>query len=143
MRTRRTLRLWLLTAALVAATLAAAPIARAANGQYEVANCKSDLLNFSTDALTPHATFGMRWRSACNTAGAGRRGLVLSNIPRAGKVKYGSYSAMVMLAPPGTQFESIIYGGFQHRPDCRYAVDVWAQIREGRRVEAQDREECR
>ena len=54
MRTRRTLRLWLLTAVLVAWTLAAAPTARAATGEYYVANCKSDLLNFSTSALTPH-----------------------------------------------------------------------------------------
>jgi hypothetical protein len=128
MRTRRTLRLWLLTAALVAASLTAVPAARAATGEYYVANCKSDLLNFSTSALTPHTTFGMRWRSACNPAGQGRRGLVLSNVPKAGKVKYGSYSAMVMLAPPGTQFESIDYGGFPHRPNCRYAVDVWAQV---------------
>jgi hypothetical protein len=128
MRTRRTLRLWLLTAALVCSALAAAPAARAANGQYEVATCKSDLINFSTDALTPKTTFGMRWRSACNSKGQGRRALVLSNVPKAGKVKYGSYSAVVMVAPSGTQFQSIEYGGFPHRANCRYAVDVWAQV---------------
>src|SRR4051812_42351183 len=100
MRTRRTPRLWLLTAALVATTLATAPPARGANGQFEVANCKSDLVNFNADALVPHASLGMRWRKACNPVGTGRRGYVLSNTIKNGKVPYGSYSAMVMDAPP-------------------------------------------
>src|ERR1700750_526116 len=104
MRTRRNPRLWLLlAAALAAATLALAPAAHAANGEFEVANCKSDLLNFNTSALVPHASLGMRWRSACNNVGTGRRGFVLSNKIANGKVPYASYSAMVMDAPPGTQ----------------------------------------
>ena len=65
MRTRRNPRLWLLTAALVATILATAPRASAANGQFLVANCQSDGVNFNTSALVPHATVGMKWRKAC------------------------------------------------------------------------------
>src|ERR1700750_3420956 len=112
MRTRRNPRLWLLlAAALAAATLALAPAALAANGQFEVANCKSDLLNFNTSALVPHVTRGMRWRQACNPAGPGRRGYVLSNVIKDGKVPYASVSAMVVDAPPGTQFQKLTWGG--------------------------------
>src|SRR4051795_2013048 len=118
LRTRRNPRLLLLlAAALVTTTLARPPAAHAANGQFEVANCQSDRVSFSTSALVPYASVGMRWRQACNTAGPGRRGYILSNKIRNGKVPYASYSAMVMDAPPGTQFQKLTWGGFSFRSD--------------------------
>src|SRR3954453_4864773 len=102
MRTRRTLRLWLFVAALVAAALAATPVARAANGQFEIATCQSDKLNFSTGSFHPPlATLGMRVRLACSTEGHGKRGLILSNVPHVGKVPFNSTAAVMMDAPPG------------------------------------------
>ena len=56
----------------------------ASAGEFQMANCQSDSLNFSTRAFGDFATRGMQIKRACNPEGPGLRGLITSNVVRAG-----------------------------------------------------------
>jgi hypothetical protein len=125
MRSRRTLRHLLVAITCAAGLCAGAPPAQAANGEFLVANCKSDRLTFSTDAFDQVATRGMKIRRACNPQGHGARALEVANVVRNGRVKDGAVAAVTMTAPPGTQFKTFIWGGSARRHDCGYQVQIY------------------
>ncbi len=98
----------------------------AAASEYSINACLADPGNFSTQAFSDFATRGMMWKRACDPLGPGLRGLVTSNVPRAGRVERGSRSGFVMNAPPGTRFARLTWSGQARRRDCRYALQLWA-----------------
>jgi hypothetical protein len=69
-----------------------------AASEYPINACQADRTNFSTQAFDDFATRGMMWKRACDPEGPGLRGLVTSNVPRAGRVPRGSRSYFVMTA---------------------------------------------
>ena len=81
--------------------------ASSAASEYSINACLADPGNFSTQAFSDFATRGMMWKRACDPLGPGLRGLVTSNVPRAGRVARGSRSGFVMTAPPGTRFSRL------------------------------------
>ena len=83
----------------------------AAAGEFQVASCQSDSLNFSTRAFGDFATRGMQIKRACNPEGPGLRGLITSNVVRAGRVPRGAQSLVTISAPPGTHFTIVSVGG--------------------------------
>ncbi|HKH16611.1 MAG TPA: hypothetical protein VKA57_03720, partial [Solirubrobacteraceae bacterium] len=100
--------------------------ADAVAGEYAVANCQADPLNFSTQAFDNFATRGMKIRRACNPEGPGLRGLITSNVVRAGRVARGAVALATITAPPGTRFTRFRWAGTARRRDCRYALQLWA-----------------
>jgi hypothetical protein len=98
----------------------------AAASEYPINACQADRTNFSTQAFDDFATRGMMWKRACDPEGPGLRGLVTSNVPRAGRVPRGSRSYFVMTAPEGTRFTRFTWSGQARRRDCRYALQLWA-----------------
>ena len=127
-----------LTARLIRATVLAAfggvllslPGSAAAS-EYPINACQADRANFSTQAFDDFATRGMMWKRACDPEGPGLRGLVTSNVPRAGRVPRGSRSYFVMTAPEGTRFARFTWSGQARRRDCRYALQLWASRPDG------------
>lgn len=59
---------------------------QASAGQFEVASCQADQLNFSTTAFNDFATRGMGVKRACNPEGSGLRGLITKNVVQRGRV---------------------------------------------------------
>ncbi len=98
----------------------------AAAGEYAVANCQADPLNFSTRAFEDFATRGMKIRRACDPEGPGMRGLITANVARGGQVPRGSVAWATMTAPVGTRFKWFRWAGTARRDDCRYALQIWA-----------------
>ena len=127
-----------LTARLIRATVLAAfggvllslPGSAAAS-EYPINACQADRANYSTQAFDDFATRGMMWKRACDPEGPGLRGLVTSNVPRAGRVPRGSRSYFVMTAPEGTRFARFTWSGQARRRDCRYALQLWASRPDG------------
>jgi hypothetical protein len=120
-------------AALLAAlgvVLAGLPSAAAAS-EFPINACQADRANYSTQAFDDFATRGMMWKRACDPEGPGLRGLVTSNVPRAGRVPRGSRSYFVMNAPAGTRFARFTWSGQARRRDCRYALQLWASRPDG------------
>ena len=107
---------------LLLATLAG----RAAAGEFSVAACQADRLNFSTSAFEDFATRGMSIRRACNPEGPGLRGLVTANLIRRTPVRRGAVSMVAINAPHGTRFTSFRWAGTARRRDCRYALQLYA-----------------
>ena len=103
----------------------------AAASEYAINACQADRTNFSTQAFDDFATRGMMWKRACDPEGPGLRGLVTSNVPRAGRVARGSRSYFVMNAPAGTRFARFTWSGQARRRDCRYALQLWASRPDG------------
>jgi hypothetical protein len=95
-------------------------------GEYAVANCQADPLNFSTQAFDNFATRGMKIRRACNPEGPGLRGLITSNVVRDGRVQRGAVALVTITAPSGTRFTRFRWAGTARRRDCRYALQLWA-----------------
>ncbi len=95
-------------------------------GQFTVASCQADRLNFSTSAFDDFATRGMTIRRACNPVGAGIRGLVTANSTRRGTVRRGSVAMVTISAPAGTRFTTFRWAGSARRRDCRYALQLYA-----------------
>src|SRR5829696_4630791 len=108
---------------LVAALLPAGATA----GQFTVASCQADRVNFSTTAFTDFATRGMTIRRACNPEGPGIRGLVTANATRGRTVPRGSVAMVAISAPTGTRFTSFRWAGSARRTDCRYALQLYAE----------------
>ena len=109
----------------------AAPNASA--GVFDVANCKSDKLNYSTRAFTQFATKRMLIKRACSPKGSGARGLITANVVRNGRVPRGSVAVLAFTAPPGTVITGIHWGGKVRRRDCRYAMQIYAET-PGKRI---------
>ncbi len=103
----------------------------AAASEYAINACQADRTSFSTQAFDDFATRGMMWKRACDPEGPGLRGLVTSNVPRAGRVPRGSRSYFVMKAPDGTRFARFTWSGQARRRDCRYALQLWASRPDG------------
>src|SRR4051812_3953150 len=107
--------------------LAALLPAGATAGQFTVASCQADRVNFSTTAFTDFATRGMTIRRACNPEGPGIRGLVTANATRRGTVPRGSVAMVAISAPGGTRFTTLRWAGSARRRDCRYALQLYAE----------------
>lgn len=116
----------LLIAALAVLALAAPSIAGA--NEYTVASCQADSAAFSTVAFTDFATRGMNIRRACDPEGPGVRGLVTANTLRAAAVPRGSVAMAAITAPAGTSFKTFRWAGSMRRSDCRYALQIYAEV---------------
>src|SRR3954468_22415027 len=95
-------------------------------GEFHVASCQADRLNFSTSAFGDFATRGMKIRHACNPEGPGLRGLVTANSISRAAVPRGSVAMATISAPPGTRFTSFRWAGTARRRDCRFALQLYA-----------------
>src|SRR3954454_22275734 len=111
---------------LTVVTLLLALPAAADAGEFQVASCQADRLNFSTSAFADFATRGMKIRHACNPEGPGLRGLVTANSISRGAVPRGSVAMATIAAPPGTSFTSFRWAGTARRRDCRFALQLYA-----------------
>ena len=117
----------------VALTIASATLAtaistdRAGAGEFSVANCQADPLNYSTRAYEDFATRGMKIRRACDPEGPGQRGLITGNVVRDGRVRRGAVSMATISAPVGTRFTAFRWAGTARRRDCRYALQLYAE----------------
>ena len=100
----------------------------AAAGVFEVANCDADKLNYSTRAFTHFATRRMMIKRACNPVGPGLRGLITANVVHNGRVKRGSVALVIFTAPTGTRMTTLDWGGSARRRDCRYALEMYAEV---------------
>ena len=98
----------------------------AAAGEFRVASCQADRLNFSTQAFSDFATRGMKIKRACNPEGPGLRGLITANVVERGRVARGSLALATINAPAGTRFTSLRWAGTVRRRDCRYALQLYA-----------------
>src|SRR3954471_19970023 len=110
----------------LAVLLIALTTGEAAAGEFRVASCQADRLNFSTQAFSDFATRGMKIRRACNPEGPGLRGLITANVVDRGRVARGALALASMNAPPGTRFTSFRWAGTVRRRDCRYALQLYA-----------------
>ena len=95
---------------------------------FEVANCDADKLNYSTRAFTHFATRRMMIKRACNPVGPGLRGLITANVVHNGRVKRGSVALVIFTAPTGTRMTTFDWGGSARRRDCRYALEMYAEV---------------
>src|SRR3954452_19577742 len=95
-------------------------------GEFAVANCQADPLNFSTRAFDEFATRGMKIKRACDPEGPGLRGLITSNVVRGGRVPRGAVAMVTISAPLGTRFTSFRWAGTARRRDWRYALPLYA-----------------
>ena len=95
-------------------------------GEFSVANCQADPLNYSTRAFEDFATRGMKIKRACDPEGPGLRGLITSNVVRRGRVPRGAVALAAISAPAGTRFTSFRWAGSARRRDCRYALQLFA-----------------
>ena len=112
-------------AAVLLALLLAFPGSTAFAGEYKVATCRADRLNFSTRAFTEFLHRRMMVKRACNPSGRRKPGLTISNVVHAGRIKRGSIAQLTFSAPPGTRITSLKWAGVLRRRDCRYrASDV-------------------
>ncbi|MGZ4185473.1 MAG: hypothetical protein ACXVSF_08880 [Solirubrobacteraceae bacterium] len=97
-------------------------------GSVTVASCQADQLNFSTTAFADFATRGMKIVRACNPEGPGLRGLVTANVVQAGSVPRGAASIATINAPVGTTLTTLRWAGTARRRDCRYALQIYADV---------------
>jgi hypothetical protein len=102
--------------------------------EYTINACQADRAEFSTRAFEDFANRGMMWKRACDPEGPGLRGLVTSNVVRAGRVQGGSRSYFILKAPEGTRFARLTWSGQARRSDCRYALQLWADRPDGSAV---------
>ncbi len=101
---------------------------QATAGVYRVANC-SDGAPPVTDAFNLFATRGMRITKACASRNEGVGGLIVGNTVRSKRnVKRGAYAQVSLEAPPGSTFLAYDWKGQSKRTDCRYALQVWAEV---------------
>ena len=118
-----------IAAAGVLSVLLAALVASSAwAGQFTVASCQADQLNFSTTAFADFATRGMKIVRACNPEGPGLRGLITANVVQAGSVPRGAASIATINAPVGTTLTTLRWAGTARRRDCRYALQIYADV---------------
>src|SRR4051812_41549513 len=113
--------------ALLAVLLIALTTGEAAAGEFRVASCQGDRLNFSTTAFADFATRGMKIKRACNPEGPGLRGLITANVVERGRVPRGALAPVAISAPEGTRFTKFRWAGSVRRRDCRYALQLYAE----------------
>jgi hypothetical protein len=97
-------------------------------GEYTISACQADETGYASAAFVNFATRGMKWRRACNPLGPPLRGLVAANVSGTGRVARGAQSGFVLDAPPGTSFSRLRWSGHAHRRDCRYALQLYAEL---------------
>lgn len=123
----RSNRMWsLLVSAAAAVVLCGLASGEARAGQFEVASCQADQLNFSTTAFNDFATRGMGVKRACNPEGSGLRGLITKNVVQRGRVAHGAVALVTLNAPAGTRFVNFRWAGTARRRDCGYALQLYA-----------------
>jgi hypothetical protein len=59
---------------------------------------------------------------------AGQRGVLTGNEVIFGTVRRGAKAEAVIAAPEGTRFVSVRWSGRARRVDCRYALQIWAEV---------------
>ena len=128
MGSRRTIVLNLVRAWVGALLVLGFCAADAVAGQYSVGTCEADKTNYSARAFEPFATRGMKIRLACDPHGQGKRGMITSNVVRAGRVNPGALAQLSIAAPPGTALTQFTWAGELHRSDKRYALRIWAEV---------------
>src|SRR5215212_11875538 len=89
---------------LLTVVLGALMSGQAEAGEFRVASCQADRLNFSTQAFSDFATRGMKIKRACNPEGPGLRGLITANVVQRGRVRRGARAIVSITAPDGTRF---------------------------------------
>jgi hypothetical protein len=114
-------------AGVLGAVLAATSGGEALAGDFVVASCQGDRLNFSTTAFADFATRGMKIKRACNPEGPGLRGLITANVVERGRVPRGAFALVAISAPEGTRFTKFRWAGSVRRRDCRYALQLYAE----------------
>ncbi len=119
---------WVVLPVIGSALAMGASAAESRAGEYAVANCKADNAGYSTDAFTASASPGTRVVRACDPHGDGLRGLITKNVTGVGQVPVGTRAQAVMTAPPGTRFRRLIWAGSIDRRDCRWALQLYADI---------------
>lgn len=97
-------------------------------GQFTVASCQADQLNFSSTAFGDFATRGMKIVRACNPEGPGLRGLITANVIQSGSVPRGAASIATINAPAGTTFTTLRWAGSARRRDCRFGLQLYADV---------------
>ena len=102
----------------------------AAAGEFRVASCQADRLNFSTQAFSDFATRGMRIKRACNPEGPGLRGLITANVVEPGRVARGAVALATINAPVGHALHELPVGG--HGPSARLPLRAAALRRRAR-----------
>jgi hypothetical protein len=70
----------------------------------------------------------MNIRRACNPEGPGIRGLVTANTLRKTAVPRGSVAMAAIAAPAGTTVTTFRWAGSVRRSDCRYALQIYAEV---------------
>lgn len=108
--------------------LAALSASNALAGQFTVASCQADQLNFSSTAFGDFATRGMKIVRACNPEGPGLRGLITANVIQSGSVPRGAASIATINAPVGTTFTTLRWAGSARRRDCRFGLQLYADV---------------
>jgi hypothetical protein len=126
--TRRRRLVWLALAAAASGVATHGQATPAAAGIFTIKACAADTQNWSSQAFQDFATRGMRWKRGCNPEGKGLRGMLTGNVVREGRVARGARSYFVLNAPAGTQFARIWWSGEARRRDCRYALQLWADV---------------
>ena len=114
-------------AGVLSAVLLATSASGALAGDFVVASCQGDRLNFSTTAFADFATRGMKIKRACNPEGPGLRGLITANVVERGRVPRGAFALVAISAPEGTRFTKFRWAGSLRRRDCRYALQLYAE----------------
>ena len=102
---------------------------RASAGDFELDTCLGDQINHSTDAYLPLLTTPlMKVVRDCHPNGPSPFGGVLTgNLKHAGRsVSPGAVAAVILNAPPGTEFTQLVWSSTVKRGDCRYALQMWA-----------------
>src|SRR3954451_10135775 len=121
MRSRRTLRHWLVASTCIVGFCAGATPAHAANGEYTVGICQADRLGSSTEAFAEDARRGMSIAVNCEPGKREPRAVLIGNmVSKNGRVPDRSYAKMVTTAPPGTVFKTFSWAGFSNRSNCEY-----------------------
>jgi len=96
-------------------------------GEFTIASCQADRVNFSSTAFSDFASRGMTIRRACNPEGPGIRGLVTANSPGRGTVPRGAVAMVALPAPAGTHLTTFRWAGSARRSDCGYALQLYAE----------------
>lgn len=103
----------------------------AMGGEFRVATCQSDKLENATTAFEVFVKrgTGMLFHSDCRP----RRnvGVLTGNKVSAADVKQGVQSVAAISTPPGTHITEFVWRGAMEHPDCRYAVELFAELLDG------------
>ena len=127
--------------AVLAVVLCALMTGEAAAGEFRVASCQADRLNFSTQAFSDFATRGMKIKRACNPEGPGLRGLITANVVRARTGRARRAGAGHDQRPGGHPLHELPLGG--HGPSARLPLRASALRRRARRPADRAQERAR